>query len=219
MLWEVIQLKTRKMKKRYFVLVVGVLICLFFLLSNVFERRKIELLKQEYFNMLEESIANAFDDPTCKEYRLAAIDYDVTDLIKQKDASGRILYNVRVVIDCTSHDPDCSKSSLAYAVEDYVPSNVEMSTGDIITLRNNDYRDDFYGDHMLTVNINGERIHGPEPLRRSTKNTNNKKVKKCRVCGREFEMGTDDSMSITNTNMCRQCYKNYKYAKEELSQK
>ena len=38
--------------------------------------------------------------------------------------------------------------------------------------------------------------------------------KQCKVCKRYFKMGTDDSWSITKTNMCEQCYKNYKYANE-----
>ena len=34
----------------------------------------------------------------------------------------------------------------------------------------------------------------------------------CRVCDREFDYGSKDWKSIINTNMCRQCYKNYKWA-------
>ncbi len=201
------------------VVFIAACICLVVISMKIKENKKVELLKQEYANMLEESLSQVFDDPTCKEHHLAKVDYAVTGIKKQKTSYGERTYNVSVVIDCTS--PDCHEGLLAYAVEKHVPGYFEeitMSTGDIIELRNENMDDEFYGDQMLTVNVNGERVHGPEALIRPSKN---KKVKKCPVCGREFEMGTEDSWSITMNNMCKQCDKNYEYAielRDELKQ-
>lgn len=43
--------------------------------------------------------------------------------------------------------------------------------------------------------------------------SNNYKI--CGVCKRKFKAGTEDWKSISKTRMCRQCYKNYKYAMGE----
>lgn len=33
----------------------------------------------------------------------------------------------------------------------------------------------------------------------------------CPICGRDFKKETDNAKSINRTNMCSNCYKNYKY--------
>ena len=38
----------------------------------------------------------------------------------------------------------------------------------------------------------------------------------CKVCKREFSMGTSDSKSINRTNMCTNCYNNYKQGQAAL---
>ncbi len=40
----------------------------------------------------------------------------------------------------------------------------------------------------------------------------------CQVCGREFLKGSDNAKSIRKTNMCTQCYSNYKGASDALNE-
>ena len=40
----------------------------------------------------------------------------------------------------------------------------------------------------------------------------------CKVCGREFQKGSENAKSIRKTNMCTQCYKNYKNASDYLKE-
>ena len=50
-------------------------------------------------------------------------------------------------------------------------------------------------------------------MQNSNNNTDDNTVK-CPVCGRTFKKGTSNAKSIRRTNMCENCYKNYKYAEE-----
>ena len=34
----------------------------------------------------------------------------------------------------------------------------------------------------------------------------------CRSCGRSYSIGTEDYRSIRSTNMCKNCYDNYRWA-------
>lgn len=41
---------------------------------------------------------------------------------------------------------------------------------------------------------------------------------KCQVCGREFQKGSENAKSIRKTNMCTQCYENYRNAADALKE-
>lgn len=41
---------------------------------------------------------------------------------------------------------------------------------------------------------------------------------KCQVCGREFQKGSENVKSIRKTNMCTQCYENYRNATDALKE-
>ena len=40
----------------------------------------------------------------------------------------------------------------------------------------------------------------------------------CQVCDREFQKGSENAKSIRKTNMCTQCYQNYKNASDYLNE-
>lgn len=40
----------------------------------------------------------------------------------------------------------------------------------------------------------------------------------CQVCGREFQKGSQNAKSIRKTNMCTQCYENYRNATDALKE-
>lgn len=188
-------------------------------ISNVAESNKIQKLKEEYTALLDERMAGVYEDKDCIEYQLSDISYSVTNL--EKTGSGT--YTVSVVIDCKSNDPElwsATESLLAYAVEEYVPGgfndNVKASTGDTITLRNNNYKDSYYGENMVTVNVNGKHVHGPEAHDYS--NSGDKDTVTCKSCGRKFQKGSENAKSIRRTNMCTNCYNNFKNANDALKE-
>lgn len=188
-------------------------------ISKVSESQKIEKLKQEYTALLEEQMSTVYEDKDCIEYKLSDISYSVVDLKKNSGNS----YTVSVVVDCTSTDPELwsvTESLLAYAVEKYVPGRsgdtVTMSTGDRITLRNENYKDSYYGEYMITVNVNGKHVHGPEAHDYS--NSGDKDTVTCKSCGRKFQKGSENAKSIRRTNMCSNCYQNFKYASDALKE-
>ena len=51
----------------------------------------------------------------------------------------------------------------------------------------------------------------------SSSTTKNEKII-CHVCDREFQKGSENAKSIRKTNMCSQCYKNYKNASDYLKE-
>lgn len=182
-------------------------------LSQNLENQKIEKLKQEYTALLDEKMTNVYEDKDCIEYKLTDISYSVINL--EKTAKG--YYTVSVVVDCTSNDPElwsATESLLAYAVEDYVPGNdykeINASTGDRITLENKNYKDSYYGEKMLTVNVNGKHVHGPEAHDYSSSSSSSKDTVTCKSCNRKFQKGSENAKSISRTNMCTNCYNNYK---------
>ena len=198
-------------------IIVGVAAIVVF--NNIAEKNKLETLRQEYTAELEERMAGVYDDKDCIEYQLSDISYTVTNIEKAGDHT----YTVSVVVDCTSTDPElwsATKSLLAYAVEDYVPGGYndkfKASTGDTVTLRNENYKDSYFGESMLTVNVNGEHVDGPEAHDYSS--SSSKDTVKCKSCGREFKKGSDNARSISRTNMCTNCYNNYQSMSDYLNE-
>lgn len=51
----------------------------------------------------------------------------------------------------------------------------------------------------------------------SSSTTKNEKII-CQVCDREFQKGSENAKSIRKTNMCTQCYQNYKNASDYLKE-
>ena len=203
-------------KKKTVPLIMAVVVAVIILVvvsSNIAESNKIQKLKNEYIALLDEKMAGVYEDEECIEYQLSNISYSVTNL--EKTGGGK--YTVSVVVDCTSDDPElwsATESLLAYAVEEYVPGgyndDVEASTGDVITLYNNNYKDSYFGQYMVTVNVNGKCVHKPET--RDYSNSGDKDMVTCKSCGRKFQKGSENAKSIRNTNMCTNCYNNYKNA-------
>ena len=120
-------------------------------------------------------MADVYSDDDCIEYQLTDISWEVITL--EKTANNT--YTVNVVVDCTSSDPElwsATEGILAFAVEKYVPGgyhdDVKSTTGAIITLRNENVESPYYGEYMLTVNVNGNNVHGPKVGEHSKSSSN-----------------------------------------------
>lgn len=208
-----------KKKKIVPIIIVAVIIAVV-VISNVAESNKIQKLKEEYTALLDERMAGVHEDKVCIEYQLSDISYSVTNL--EKTRSGT--YTVSVVIDCKSNDPELWSATeyiLAYAVKEYVPGgfddDVKASTGDKITLCNYNYKDSYYLEDMVTVNVNGMHALGPEAHDYSNSGDKDDTVT-CKSCGRKFQKGSQNAKSIRRTNMCTNCYNNYKKASDALKE-
>jgi hypothetical protein len=187
------------------------------------EANKIEKLKQEYTELLDERMTNVYEVDYCKEYQLSDISYQVVDMKKTDDS----VYTVSIVIDCSSANPDLGigyGEFLAFGVESCVPGyewddKIIASTGDEIALRNRDTEDTYYGEQMMTVYVNGLLIHEPkEHDYSSSKKSNDKDTVECKSCGKKFQLGSENAKSIRKTNMCTNCYNNFKSVSDYLKE-
>jgi len=67
----------------------------------------------------------------------------------------------------------------------------------------------------IVINLSTSSLDSPTPTyahRQDSGELSNDYNLTCKSCGRTFENTSSDAKSIRSTNMCSQCYKNYKYA-------
>jgi uncharacterized protein (UPF0335 family) len=135
--------------------------------------KKIEKLKQEYTELLDESMSNVYEDKECIKYQLSDISYHVVD-IKKYDSK----YIVSLAIDCSTatYLYSAERDDLARAVRDYVPGkilhDVTASTGDVLTVYNDDNSDIYHGQNMITVHVNGNLTLEPKEQKPLSSNSN-----------------------------------------------
>lgn len=211
------------MKKGKLILIL--IICFivgFFAFRGYTDYKNKQIVSQEICTVINEGLQDFYDSDDAKEYGINNVEYEITSIKRTRSYISD--YNFAVEFRCTTNKSlnETEKSLAAYAVEDLVGTfdaagqSYKMENGLRVGLRDLNTQ----GAHTNTY-INGELVHrngGISSSSSSTSNSSSKdsKTKKCKVCGREFNMGTDDSWSITTRNMCVNCYKNYKAAEEML---
>ena len=169
--------------------------------------------KQEYTELLEQKITEAYSDEVCVQYGLQSISCKVTDI--HKDPLNE--YCMTVELDCKTsgsiEDNELECWKLTNALESYVPGrwyHAKLSDGHEVTLMNC-YDSTYYGEEMLTIIINGKVVVAPKTT--SYSKTDSHKEDSASVCSSCHRTFTDSAnrKSIRRTGMCELCFENYKY--------
>jgi hypothetical protein len=165
--------------------------------------------KQEYTELLEQKITEAYSDEVCVQYGLQSISCKVTDI--HKDPLNE--YCMTVELDCKTSGNIDACWTLTNALEYYVPGiryHAELSDGHEVTLYNC-YDSTYYGEEMLTIIINGKVVVAPKATSYNKTDSHKKdNTNVCSFCHRTFT-DSANKKSIRRTGMCKQCFENYKY--------
>lgn len=212
--------------KRLMLVLIIALIAGFIAFRGYSDYKNKQIISQEVCAVIDERLPGFFESNDAKEFGVTNVQYEIMNVTKSK--SYRSDYTFTVEFRCKTDmtlDP-IEKSLVAYAVEDLVSpfdgsKAYRTQNGLSVSVRDSgEMHTNTYVNNVLT-HRNGERVSSSSSSSsssNSSKSSSSKdsRMKKCPVCGREFNMGTDNSWSITTKNMCVGCYNNYKSAEKML---
>lgn len=220
----------KKLMNKKIIIVISLIIVIFVIViirtqvnKNNLTEIKLELNKEleHQLSIIEEN--PLYSEKDKEEFGIKNIQYEITGIEKKKDVRGKV-YVVFLKISCDANNDlnETEKSLVAYDIEKLID---KYSTEDFITSKG--LRVTFWSttthEKQVTSIVNGEIIHRPE-----TEAEHSEEMKKyrenhvdtitCKSCGRSFQSDSENAKSIRKTNMCTNCYNNYKKASDALKE-
>ena len=209
---------TKKISTKGIVLIAIIAVISIIIVCNNIKQNNIKKeIIEEYSTLMDErleaflsSTKTSYFDFSPSEYNsklgLTDISYEISRIKKEDDKY--VLY-LDIFLTCQSNNSENENSLLAYDVEEEFEHLLWDMDDEICGYECSyaSYKDlDYYGEEMITVYINDEKIIYPQA--RDTDKY--KDTTKCQVCGKRYNDGSQNASSIARTNMCSSCYNNYK---------
>lgn len=160
-------------------------------------------------NVLVEEAKNPESKSDARAMGLQKVTYEITKIKKEKG-----VYILSLQFNCICENKDASettKSLLAYDVEDCFDTYDDFYIGKYhCRYYSDDWKNGYAYKPVVFAYVNDELIHQPEKWSAS----DDKDTVKCDVCGKYYKKGSENAKSIQKTNMCENCYSNYKWTQE-----
>lgn len=210
----------KKISTKGFVLIAIIAIISIVIVCNNVKQNNIKKeIIEEYSSLMDERLETFLSSTKSNYLGLSPSEYDselgLTDIsyeisrVKKED-DEYVLY-LDVFLTCESQNSENENSLMAMAHDvEYEFLELLWDTDDEICGYECSYAShkdlDYYGEDMITVYINNEKILYPQ----SRDTDKYEDTTKCQVCGKRYNNGSENASSIARTNMCSSCYKNYK---------
>lgn len=179
-------------------------------------------IREEYAKIVDariEEYLNADEDTReyANELGLKSIEYEITDIFKE---DGIYILNLEIDIECEDDSWETTNSLLAYEVEEECFELLESFMDDYFTV--GEYKcsyytkkhDKYFYNNLIFTSVNGEEIHAPQ----THDTSKNKDTVKCQVCDKSYQKGSENAKSISRTNMCSNCYSNFKWTQDAIKE-